>query len=448
MPHQSDKRRTRAVRLGLLAVLLLGLILASAAGQGSEVPQVYFFKERSFEIPVEPIRNRNVGKLVLWVSRDNGTYSQVATALPTEPSFVYNAAADGWYNFVVQTESVTGELHPARVDLVTPAMRVCVDTVKPEVSLKAVRPDNGGTAAVQWQVKDQNLDLRTLQLQYRAVGTQNWLALNIKLLPYAQFSWNPPAAGNYEVQLSVADRAGNRATATTQITVATGGPVPQGSSGLAIKHVPSKTFALDYKIDNVGPSKVKHVEVWMTQDTRQWSRYAIAPPEGPFKITVTRAGRYGFMLRPFSGVGRASDIPSVGQPPQLWVYVDDTKPVVKIARVIVGEGKDAGTFTVLYMARDTNFTPKPISIFYSASKDGPWTELLKEQENTGSCRCKTKDAEGRDLPFEFYVKVEATDKAGNKGADQTTETVKIDLSMPTISSLTANPVESAAKPGP
>jgi hypothetical protein len=34
------------------------------------------------------------------------------------------------------------------------------------------------------------------------------------------------------------------------------------------------------------------------------------------------------------------------------------------------------------------------------------------------------------VPYQFYVKVEAVDRAGNIGLDQTLEPVKVDLSQP------------------
>jgi hypothetical protein len=34
------------------------------------------------------------------------------------------------------------------------------------------------------------------------------------------------------------------------------------------------------------------------------------------------------------------------------------------------------------------------------------------------------------LPFEFFVKVEATDQAGNVGLDQISKPVKVDLALP------------------
>jgi hypothetical protein len=442
MPQPLDKCRSRAARLVLLGVLCLGLTLA-AAGQGADAGPVHYFNERNFEIPFLS-SNPSVTKVRLWASSNGGPYSQVATALPSQRAFQYNAPGDGWYSFVVQVQDVEGRLNPANVNQFPPFLQVCVDTERPQVVLRPVLPQKG-TVGVEWQVSDKNLDLRTLRLAYRLAGSPQWTGLNIQQLVRAQFSWTTPAAGNYEVRLTVADRAGNTSTATTQVRATSGGAPGQLTSsapgGPRVKHVASKTFQLNYKIDNVGPSRVKHVEVWMTRDTQQWMRYkGDAPPVGPFELTVASAGRYGFTLRPCSGVGRAPKAPDIGQQPQLWVQVDETKPLVKIQHVVVGEGQENGTFTVHYTATDAHLRAKPISVLYSTGKEGPWTELLTEQENTGACRCQT-----RDLPFEFYLRVQAVDEAGNKGFDQFAETVKVDTLVPRVQDVDVEAVDPGAK---
>jgi hypothetical protein len=442
MPHPVDKRRSRAGRLGLLVVLCLGVTLA-AAGQGADRVPIHYFNDRTFEIPFEQV-NPSTTKVLLWASSNGGPYSQVAAALPSQRRFQYNASADGWYDFVVQVQDVDGRLTPASATQSSPHLRVCVDTERPQVVLRPVLPQKGAVG-VEWQVSDRNLDLRTLRLAYRLAGSPNWTALNIQQLARAQFSWTPPAAGNYEVRLTVADRACNCGTATTLVKGSGAGPGQLTSAGPGsprVKHVRSRTFQINYKIDNVGPSQVKHVEVWMTSDTRQWTRYkGDAPPAGPFELTVPRAGRYGFTLRPCSGVGRAPRVPDIGEQPQLWVQVDETKPVVKVLRVDVGEEQDNGTFTVHYEARDAHLRAKPISVLYSTGKDGPWTELLTDQENNGICRCQT-----RDLPFEFYLRVQAIDEAGNKGYDQTAETVKVDTKVPRVQDVDVEAVDPGKRP--
>ena len=143
--------------------------------------------------------------------------------------------------------------------------------------------------AVEWKVSDLNLDSSTLKLEFTATGADHWETLPIRPLSHAQYSWVPHGTGPFDVRLRVSDRAGNTATALTRVTPET---VPQGAEGVSavpgeprVIHVRGKTFKLNYKTDNVGPSNVKHVEVWMTRDTTAWTKYQgpKRPPLAPTK---------------------------------------------------------------------------------------------------------------------------------------------------------------------
>jgi hypothetical protein len=448
------KRRVRTGKLGL--ALLLGLSLASTSfGQGSDVLRPFYFNQRTFEIPFDMSSYRSVVKVRLHHSTDGRHYDLAAVARPAAGHFVYTAQNDGWYFFVVQVEEVDGRLIPADVNRVPYGLRVCVDTRKPTIQIfRSIQPRDG-TVAVEWKVRDETLALGTLRLSYRPVGSLRWTGLNIRTdLDHARFDWTPPTAGEYEVRLSVADMAGNVATETTRVKA---GASP-GEHGTRMPgtprfiHVNKKTFRLKYRLDHVGPSSVKQVEVWMTRDTQQWTRYNVdAKPAGPeahcgtVELKVPAPGRYGFTLRPISGVGRAHRPPDINEPPQLWVQVDEKAPLVRIVDVKLGEGKDTGTLTVFYTASDEFLKPRPINVYYAKAKEGPWEPLLPNQENTGSCVCKVDPAVHG---HEFFLRVEAVDQAGNKGHDDTRDTVKADMSEPGVKEVTVESVEGEEKHGP
>jgi hypothetical protein len=145
---------------------------------------------------------------------------------------------------------------------------------------------------------------------------------------------------------------------------------------------------------------------------------------------VESSGRWGFTLRPVSGVGRGPKPPSVRQQPQIQVEVDDQPPEVVLHNVIVGDGADSGFIIVNWRATDRWLRAKPITIKYARIKDGPWETLEANLENTGTRKCSIKD-----LPtnlYEFCVRVEATDEAGNVGGASTKDTVKVDLKVPIV----------------
>jgi hypothetical protein len=425
-------------RLALLALLTASLPVWADS-------PVSYLSNRTFEIPFSLTPGKAVAEVILHVSRDGKTYSAHANVEAAKRHFEYTADADGLLYFVVQTKDTFGQLDPPSLaGTVHPSLRVVVDTVRPEVKLRAVEPREG-SAAVEWEVADTNLEIRTLKLDYRRSEGGEWVKLNPEKLDRAHFNWNPPGTGMIDVRLSVADSAGNVSSQIVQVRPVPGkepapkAPVPGTPR---VIHVRTKAFKLNYKVDSVGDSGVKHVEVWMTRDTRAWQKLSVVERlDEPVPLNVVIAGRYGFTLRPVSGVGRASDPPAIGQAPQIWVEVDETPPDVQVADVRVGEGPDAGFVTVTYRATDKWLREAPITVLTAPTKDGPWDPVESNQRYTGSIKVATK---GR--PFQFFLKVEALDEAGNKGSAVWPEAVKVDLSKPEVKEITVVGVEESRPP--
>jgi hypothetical protein len=191
--------------------------------------------------------------------------------------------------------------------------------------------------------------------------------------------------------------------------------------------VNSRRIRLNYSISEVGPSGVSRVELWATRDGNTWTRYSNEPPpSGPLVIQVAEEGKYGFHLVVKSGVGMCSKAPQAGDAPQLWVEVDETKPDVRVTECHVGQGNEAGCLVVGWSAGDVNLMARPITISTSVSPDGPWTPVASSLDNTGKHVWQMP----KDVPYQFFVRVEAADKAGNVGHDSTPRPVKVDLSRP------------------
>jgi hypothetical protein len=67
-----------------------------------------------------------------------------------------------------------------------------------------------------------------------------------------------------------------------------------------------------------------------------------------------------------------------------------------------------------------------VTISVSKHREGPWTPVATNLENTGRHVWRMP----KDHPYEFFVRVEAADKAGNCGTDMTASPVKVDLALP------------------
>jgi hypothetical protein len=399
-----------------------------------------YSKTPVFYIPFTPDADqRRLKSVQLYVSTDQGrSWHPSASVGPQEGKFTFTAGRDGLYWFTVRTIDYDGRAYPLVLDNARPGLRVIVDTQPPVVTLRA-QPPRDGYAGVDWEVQDENLDLGTLTLEYRAAGAAEWLPLRADPVAVGRCSWRPTAGGPLDARLRVRDKAGNEGERqTTVLAVADGreasyaparSPATPPADSPLVRLVNSKRISLNYDVQDKGPSGLSVIELWYTKDTRTWQRYHEEPnPTPPFTVAVNDEGVYGFTLLAKSGVGLGERPPQVGDPPQVWVEVDLTKPIVRLLGVDVGRGPDAGKLTVTWSATDKNLGRQPVSLSYAEQQGGPWKPIVTAVENTGAYVWRMPP----DVPYKFYVHVEAVDKAGNVGSNETDKPVIVDLSQPKV----------------
>ncbi len=445
------RRRGAGVLLGTLLALLFAP--APVLAQAARVEEFYV-PQRAFRIPFQEPADRRVQRLTLYVSEDNGrTWLSAATANAGDRFFNLTAPRDGWFSFATQTQDTDGRLTPADTSHLQTSIKVCVDTQKPVIALfKQVAPREG-IVAVEWDVQDENLDLQSLRLDCRPQGSNDprqWLAVPIPALARGEKGWTPPQNIPLEVRLVIRDKAGNWAEMTISATPGRAAPAA-GAGPTPVRHVRSREFQLRCKITNQGDSGVKGIDVYVLRDN-VWraipadpKNYTIDKETAVCAIKVAGPGRWGFTLIPRSGVGLADPPPRPGDPPSIWIEVDESTPSVTIKDVVVGHGQDLGRMTVYWSASDVHLRPKPINLSYSATKDGPWTPLASQLENTGLYTVDTRSITG--LPFQFYLKIDAVDEAGNTGSAVTKDTVKIDTKIPRADAVdVVAPGETPARP--
>jgi hypothetical protein len=188
------------------------------------------------------------------------------------------------------------------------------------------------------------------------------------------------------------------------------------------KRVGSRTFALEYDLDQVGHWGVSKVELWGTRDGgRSWRSYARDDDNrSPLVVTVDDEGLYGFRIIVASAGSSAGREPTAGDAPELWVDVDLRRPVVELTAIERGDGNQADHLILRWRADDGNLEARPISLFYSSRPSGPWTAVATNLENTGSYAWRVE----RYVPARFYLRLEARDTAGNLAAFQTREPVE------------------------
>jgi hypothetical protein len=435
-----------AARLGvalLVPLLVGGPCLCQARGQDARV-ETRHVPRRTFWIPysVEP-GQRAVREFQLYVAGERGGWEWHAKGQPPKGSFEVRLDRDGTFTFAVRTEYTDGRLEPANLNDLRPTLRVVVDTAAPTAVLKPC-PWRDGVAGVEWDVRDEHLDLASLRLDCRWPGQTNWLPLDADLgTATGRGFWKLTPAQRMEVRLHARDQAGHVVERTVWIGAGAGeaaepftttaGASSSGHAGIGgsgqqapLFFINEKRVPLDFTVSEIGPSGLAGVELWVTRDRQRWDLVkqpaggpTLTPgPDGTAKAVLhydaPEEGRYGFAMLAKSNTGlQGQNAPQPGEEPSVWVEVDTTKPKVKLQEVRLGPGDDVRHLTIYWESSDKNLTAQPIALEYSQTPTGPWTEIAGPLENVGKYAW-TSPAEG---PFKFYVRVRARDRAGNEGAD-------------------------------
>jgi hypothetical protein len=219
------------------------------------------------------------------------------------------------------------------------------------------------------------------------------------------------------------ERSAEPRTTTNEVTA-------NRASSVSPKWVNSRTFALEYQIENIGEGGVSKVELWGTRDSGlTWRSFAIDDDNrSPLTVTVDDEGLYGFRIIVEAAGEPGGHAPRSGDRPELWVGVDLRRPKVELTAAEAGSGDLAGRLILRWQASDTNLEPRPIGLFYSSRPGGPWSTIATSMANTGRYDWQLE----RHLPPKIYLRVEARDLAGNLAAFQTSEPVTIDLPPPTV----------------
>ena len=215
-------------------------------------------------------------------------------------------------------------------------------------------------------------------------------------------------------------------------------PQPNYRNLETTRYMNAHQFDIDYQVAGVGPSGVGVVELFVTQDNgNQWWRYGVdADLVSPMTVQVPEDGRYGFHFRIHSGVGNAEAPPQPGQKPQIDLIVDSSKPQIQLLNSFQGHGENINVVTVQWNFSDNYPIEKPISIFYSSSRLGPWEQTEGALKNTGTYSFNLP----RNTPTKLHLKIVARDAAGNMTEAISEKPLLIDRAQPTARIITIEPV--------
>jgi hypothetical protein len=202
---------------------------------------------------------------------------------------------------------------------------------------------------------------------------------------------------------------------------------------------------IDFEVERKGPSGVKKIEVYMTEDDGQsWTKWP-DPNEtsSPIQLALpNREGLYGFRLVLYSGVMRSEGPPRPGvDTPQFRLLVDWTPPKVEVFQPVL-DTNQPNVLILPYRATDANLVPASVTLHYSSRHDGGW-KAITDSATRPSQRWKgINDCTWTlppDIPDGVYLKLTARDQAGNSSEFITAEPVTVDLNKPTARVKTVTP---------
>jgi hypothetical protein len=186
----------------------------------------------------------------------------------------------------------------------------------------------------------------------------------------------------------------------------------------------SRRFAWDYDVPAVrrtaGPLRA---ELWTTRDGGVTWQRAATDNDGrsPIDVELPAPGLYGVRLELVADVPDADSGPRSGAEPDAWLGIDEEAPQVELAGVERAEGTASDALLIRYAARDPLLPANAVRLLYSPNPDGPWATIAGGLANEGEHRWEP----GRTVPARVYVRVEATDAAGNAGFAASAEPVSI-----------------------
>jgi hypothetical protein len=228
-----------------------------------------------------------------------------------------------------------------------------------------------------------------------------------------------------------ADQARGTRTVSTADPLAAAGITRPAAEGQPLEYrgrplhlARGRRFAWDYEIPAVrrtaGPLRA---ELWTTRDGGlTWQKAAIdTDGRSPIDVELAEAGFYGVRLELVADVPDADAGPRSGAEPDAWVGIDDQPPQLELVGIDRDETASTDAFVIRYAARDPLLASNSVRLLYSPNAEGPWATIMTGAANEGSHRWEP----GKNVPARVFIRIEATDAAGNQAAAVSDEAVSV-----------------------
>jgi hypothetical protein len=449
------------------AVMVALLAAGPVAAQAPKSVQPIYTNRPAFSLPIriDDQDRADLRELKFYVKALQGGRANewvcLETAAPSKAKFGYRAVMDGeyWFNFV--TVDKAGRVYPADLDKVPPGLKVVVDTRAPEVEVQKM-PTASGEVLIQCQVRDAHPDYATVKLEYRGID-HAWHALDP--IPDAPGMFRVPDKSVLRgvVRASATDKAGNQTVREVDMTRDSGGAIMTAAAKPMPATPPAPTLppappvpppapkiiaerptiepphlsapptdgpaqekpqllngvhcVLEYALDAPNATKV---EGFATKDGgKTWMRLGEDENHtSPFEFELPGDGTYGLVLV-VSTPGHPGQAPAAGDTPDWWVEIDTNKPAVQMTDIRLGTGDETGQLVLKWSAEDKNLGSDPVSLHWATSATGPWHLGATAMKAEGTARWAVPKEAGT----RFYLRLEATDMAGNVGRWESKEPI-------------------------
>jgi hypothetical protein len=419
--------------LALLPVLGVRGVTASAQAPkspaaSSPAPEKIYTNKTVFLLPIkidERLR-ADLREVLLYVKDGAGEWQRKDSVPATQSHFTFHVPHDGEYWFSVVTVDKKDRFTPADVSREPPGLMVVVDTRPKDVKAPtAATPAPTPTA------------LPTAVTPPAPAAT---IPASMPMLPPAVPT--PPAPVPAAPQVSVpapppacGPAAPNGSHSSPAVSKA--GTAKDGTARTGRQLINTTRASIDYRIDQIGPSGVSKVEIWLTADEgHTWQRFGEdVDHRSPAEITLPGEGVFGFRLVVTNGNGFGGKAPVSGDAPSNVIEVDMTKPFAQL-REIEPVGAN-GMADIRWTASDKNLGPEPVNLYYAPGHEGPWLPVATNLKNDGLYRWSLP----RNGVGQFLVRLEVTDLAGNVTRCETQTPVVLDTTEPQVQVLGVSGVQ-------
>jgi hypothetical protein len=209
---------------------------------------------------------------------------------------------------------------------------------------------------------------------------------------------------------------------------------PTGNGPL-FRLVNTKRITLNFEVKDVGSSGLAAVDLWYTQDGKEWKKHEAPTNAQAYVVEVDEEGMYGFTLVARSGIGLGNEPPQAGDQPQVWVVVDLTAPEVQLGEVTASVQGKTQHVSFKWQAVDKNLGRQPVTLSYAEKPEGPWKVLAANLDASGTYKWQVPEG----MPPRVLIRVEAADMAGNVGQVVSSKPIVLDCAKPTVKIVNVEP---------